>query len=193
MAGFHLAQFNIARARAALDDPVMAGFVEQLEAVNALAERTPAGVCLSRTARRGVPRPAPVVRAAPTALNGAPTRREDLRPSPCSGRTGRAEWGDPADGLTPPAAGKAAAVRFETSGEWALLCLGKQEPIIEVDLRTVTQRRTGKIRGSPRGCALNLLPMNDLVSFSSCRSEVSATASCHKSMGCSLPANRRQF
>jgi hypothetical protein len=41
MAGFHLAQFNIARARAALDDPVMAGFVEQLEAVNALAEATP--------------------------------------------------------------------------------------------------------------------------------------------------------
>ena len=35
---FHLAHANIARMRAALDDPVMAGFVERLEPLNALAD-----------------------------------------------------------------------------------------------------------------------------------------------------------
>ena len=38
---FHLAQVNVGRARASLDDPIMAGFVAQLEAVNALAEASP--------------------------------------------------------------------------------------------------------------------------------------------------------
>jgi hypothetical protein len=32
---FHLAQLNIAHARAPLDDPIMADFVAQLDAVNA--------------------------------------------------------------------------------------------------------------------------------------------------------------
>ncbi len=42
MAGkFHLAQVNIATARAALDDPSMAGFSARLEPLNALADRTP--------------------------------------------------------------------------------------------------------------------------------------------------------
>lgn len=36
-----LAQANIARMVAALDDPVMAGFVEQLEVINAVADRSP--------------------------------------------------------------------------------------------------------------------------------------------------------
>ena len=40
-ADFHLAQVNIARARAEMDSPVMAGFVELLEEINALAERSP--------------------------------------------------------------------------------------------------------------------------------------------------------
>jgi hypothetical protein len=40
-AGFHLAQVNIARARAPIDSPVMAGFVALLEEINALAERSP--------------------------------------------------------------------------------------------------------------------------------------------------------
>jgi heme-degrading monooxygenase HmoA len=35
---YHLAQINIARMRAPLNDPIMAGFVEQLDAVNALAD-----------------------------------------------------------------------------------------------------------------------------------------------------------
>ena len=35
---FHLAQFNIARVKAPLDSPVMAGFVSRLPEVNALAE-----------------------------------------------------------------------------------------------------------------------------------------------------------
>jgi len=34
----HLAQLNIARARAALDDPSMAGFTSQIESIHALAE-----------------------------------------------------------------------------------------------------------------------------------------------------------
>ena len=37
----HLAQLNIARARAPLDDPLLADFMAQLDAVNALAESTP--------------------------------------------------------------------------------------------------------------------------------------------------------
>jgi|RhiMetdeSRZDD1v2_1073273.scaffolds.fasta_scaffold563693_4 hypothetical protein len=40
-AGFHLAQVNIGRARGAIDQPVMAGFVAQLEPINALADASP--------------------------------------------------------------------------------------------------------------------------------------------------------
>ena len=39
--GFLLAQSNIARMRAPLEDPVMAGFVERLEPLNALADGSP--------------------------------------------------------------------------------------------------------------------------------------------------------
>ena len=39
--GFDLAQLNIARPRAALDQPMMAEFVASLERVNALAEASP--------------------------------------------------------------------------------------------------------------------------------------------------------
>ena len=35
----HLAQFNVARMRTPLEDPVMKGFVDRLDEVNALAER----------------------------------------------------------------------------------------------------------------------------------------------------------
>jgi hypothetical protein len=38
---WHLAQLNIGRARAAITDPVMQGFVAKLEEINVLAERTP--------------------------------------------------------------------------------------------------------------------------------------------------------
>jgi hypothetical protein len=38
---FHLAQANVARMRAPLEDPVMEGFRSQLEAINALADRSP--------------------------------------------------------------------------------------------------------------------------------------------------------
>lgn len=38
---FHVAQINIARMRAPLDDPMMADFVAQLAQVNALADETP--------------------------------------------------------------------------------------------------------------------------------------------------------
>ena len=37
----HLAQINIARMHAPLDDPLMAGFVAQLDPVNALADQSP--------------------------------------------------------------------------------------------------------------------------------------------------------
>ena len=41
MAGFQLAQINIARARAPLDSDTMKGFVDRLEEVNALADSSP--------------------------------------------------------------------------------------------------------------------------------------------------------
>ena len=37
----HLAQINIGRMRAPLDDPAMSGFMTRLDAINALAERSP--------------------------------------------------------------------------------------------------------------------------------------------------------
>jgi hypothetical protein len=39
--GFHLAQINIARLIAPIDDPRISGFVSQLDAINAVADRTP--------------------------------------------------------------------------------------------------------------------------------------------------------
>lgn len=41
MTDFHIAQFNIARARAAMDDPLMAGFMARLDAINAVADASP--------------------------------------------------------------------------------------------------------------------------------------------------------
>ncbi len=41
MEGFHLAQINVARALAPLDDPLLAGFVARLDDINALADRSP--------------------------------------------------------------------------------------------------------------------------------------------------------
>lgn len=38
---YQLAQANIARMLAPIDDPIMAGFVTQLETINALADRSP--------------------------------------------------------------------------------------------------------------------------------------------------------
>lgn len=38
---YHLAQVNIARTKAPLDDPLMRGFVEQLDPINQLADRSP--------------------------------------------------------------------------------------------------------------------------------------------------------
>ncbi|WP_137817754.1 DUF3291 domain-containing protein [Pseudomonas sp. 2FG] len=38
---YQLAQVNIARAKAPMDDPLMRGFVEQLEPINRLAENSP--------------------------------------------------------------------------------------------------------------------------------------------------------
>ena len=41
MVRFHLAQVNIGRIRAPLQDPIMEGFRTQLDPINALADRTP--------------------------------------------------------------------------------------------------------------------------------------------------------
>jgi len=41
MATFQIAQVNIGRVKAPIDDPIMAGFVSQLDAINALADRAP--------------------------------------------------------------------------------------------------------------------------------------------------------
>ena len=41
MADYHIAQFNIGRGRAAMDDPLMAGFVAMLDEINALADADP--------------------------------------------------------------------------------------------------------------------------------------------------------
>jgi len=41
MTTYHLAQINIARMRAPLDDPLMAGFVARLDEINALADEAP--------------------------------------------------------------------------------------------------------------------------------------------------------
>jgi hypothetical protein len=41
MTNLHLAQVNIGRMKAPIDDPVMAGFVERLDEINALADQSP--------------------------------------------------------------------------------------------------------------------------------------------------------
>lgn len=41
MNALHIAQVNIGRIKAALEDPVMEGFVARLEEINALADRSP--------------------------------------------------------------------------------------------------------------------------------------------------------
>jgi hypothetical protein len=41
MSALQIAQVNIGRMKAALEDPVMAGFVARLDEINALADRSP--------------------------------------------------------------------------------------------------------------------------------------------------------
>lgn len=41
MPKYHIAQVNIGRIRAELDDPIMAGFVSRLDEINALADASP--------------------------------------------------------------------------------------------------------------------------------------------------------
>lgn len=45
----HIAQINIAHARAPIDDPLMAGFVARLDEINALAESSPGFVWRLKT------------------------------------------------------------------------------------------------------------------------------------------------
>jgi hypothetical protein len=41
MSSFHLAQLNVAKMKADIDDPIMKGFVDNLEEVNAIADNSP--------------------------------------------------------------------------------------------------------------------------------------------------------
>jgi hypothetical protein len=41
MGQYHIAQVNIGRVKASVEDPIMAGFVARLDEINALAERSP--------------------------------------------------------------------------------------------------------------------------------------------------------
>jgi hypothetical protein len=41
MGKYHIAQVNIGRIKAQLDDPIMAGFVSRFDEINALADRSP--------------------------------------------------------------------------------------------------------------------------------------------------------
>ena len=41
MAEYHIAQINIGRVKAPLEDPAMAGFLSRLDEINALADRSP--------------------------------------------------------------------------------------------------------------------------------------------------------
>src|SRR5579871_1614828 len=41
MARYHIAEINIGRIRAELDDPIIAGFVNRLDEINALADTSP--------------------------------------------------------------------------------------------------------------------------------------------------------
>lgn len=50
---YHLAQVNIARAIAPLEDPVMSGFVDQLDHINALADKSPGFVWRLQTEEGG--------------------------------------------------------------------------------------------------------------------------------------------
>jgi hypothetical protein len=49
MTRFHIAQVNIGRIRAELDDPIMAGFVGRLDEINALADASPGFVWRLKT------------------------------------------------------------------------------------------------------------------------------------------------
>ena len=50
MARYHLAQINVGRALGAPDSPVMAGFMAQLDEINAIADRAPGFVWRLQTA-----------------------------------------------------------------------------------------------------------------------------------------------
>jgi hypothetical protein len=41
MSKYHLAQVNIGQVRAPIEDPLMAGFVQRLDEINGLADRSP--------------------------------------------------------------------------------------------------------------------------------------------------------
>jgi hypothetical protein len=49
MSSYHVVQYNVARMRAELDDPVMQGFVAHLDELNHLADRSPGCVWRHQT------------------------------------------------------------------------------------------------------------------------------------------------
>ncbi len=105
MAAYHIAQYNIARMRAEIDDPIMAGFVARLDELNHLADRSPGFVWRLRdesdhaTAIRVYEDPLIVVNMSTwesiDALH-AYAYRSDHGPA----YAGRHEWFEPMDGQT---------------------------------------------------------------------------------------------
>ena len=67
MSGFHLAEINIGRLRAAVDDPMIADFVANLDRINALADGAPGFINT-------------------IVINGASSNKLFLYPSPSTGK-----------------------------------------------------------------------------------------------------------
>jgi hypothetical protein len=55
VAQYHLAQVNIGRVKGPLEDPIMAGFVNRLDELNALADASPGFVWRLQTTREMQP------------------------------------------------------------------------------------------------------------------------------------------
>ena len=63
MSGVHLADFNVARLRAPIDDPLIDEFRDNLEAINGLADRSPGFVWRLQATRETPPTSTPTATA----------------------------------------------------------------------------------------------------------------------------------
>ena len=122
----HLAQFNIGRMRAPIDDPVMEGFRSQLERINAIADASPGFVWRLQTAEgdattvRAYPDPFTIVNM--SVWESLEALHEYVYRSPHVGPLrDRRQWFEPADGPTlvsggcPPATSRPSRRRWRSS------------------------------------------------------------------------------
>jgi len=74
MAKYRIAQVNIGRVRAQLDDPIMAGFVTRLDELNALADDSPGFVWRLQTPEATLPTcgPTTMIASSSTCRSGRP-------------------------------------------------------------------------------------------------------------------------